>query len=208
MCTLLWGEMLCIYSLKSNHFGIKKKPKKKKKKTHLTFKFKNWYYYFYYSFYKKLVVMQQHFSNPEQLSEHTWANLPPITCHTFSDISREPVITWRESAVRTKHVTSSLWLIVNLSSSRCDDSGHILKLLVQTINLLNYFNTKPVLLCKYQVYEMFSKEQWTCSEVLQEMHLQYHSVNIFGEFAGFWTNRLSAPYIHKTLSHTSKFLYC
>lgn len=57
----------------------------------------------------------------------TCANFPPVACHTFSDMSRDPVITWRESAVITKQVISSVWLTWYFSSSRVSD--HILKLL-------------------------------------------------------------------------------
>lgn len=57
----------------------------------------------------------------------TCASLPPVACHTFSDISRDPVITWSESAVITKQVISSVWLTWYFSSSRVSD--HILKLL-------------------------------------------------------------------------------
>lgn len=57
----------------------------------------------------------------------TCANLPPVACHTFSDMSRDPVITWSESAVITKQVISSVWLTWYFSSSRVSD--HILKLL-------------------------------------------------------------------------------
>lgn len=47
----------------------------------------------------------------------TCDNLPPATCQTLSDISRDPVITYWESIVNTKHVISSEWLTVYFSSS-------------------------------------------------------------------------------------------
>lgn len=56
----------------------------------------------------------------------TWDSLPPTTCHTFNDISREPVMTYCESIVSTKQVISSEWLTVYFSSSLFKD--HIFKL--------------------------------------------------------------------------------
>lgn len=63
----------------------------------------------------------------KKLLRLTCASFPPVACQTFSDISRDPVMTWRESAVITKHVISSVWLTWYFSSSRVSDQ--ILKLL-------------------------------------------------------------------------------
>jgi hypothetical protein len=64
---------------------------------------------------------------PHETLSLTCANFPPVDCHTFNDISREPVITCSESAVMTKHVISSVCETWYFSSSRVSD--HILRLL-------------------------------------------------------------------------------
>lgn len=51
----------------------------------------------------------------------TCASLPPVACHTFKDISREPVIIYKLSAVIVKQVISSECDTVYFSSSRVSD---------------------------------------------------------------------------------------
>lgn len=69
------------------------------------------------------MISDKHDSERSQYepSSLTCASFPPATCHTLRDMSRDPVITWSESIVNTKHVTSSLCDTVYLSSSRFND---------------------------------------------------------------------------------------
>lgn len=48
-------------------------------------------------------------------STRTCDSLPPLICHTFNDMSLDPVIICNESYVITKHVISSVWLTGHFS---------------------------------------------------------------------------------------------
>lgn len=62
----------------------------------------------------------------------TCESLPPLICHTLSDMSLDPVIICNESYVITKHVISSVWLTGHFSvhgpPSFFTDSGQMCNL--------------------------------------------------------------------------------
>lgn len=95
---------------------------------------------------------------------NTCASLPPVACHTFSDMSREPVITYRESPVMTKHVISSACDTVYFSSSRVRDQ--ILRLLSPFVQTYEGDIQK---ICVDWIYELFGE-----IAIKSEITLSYH----------------------------------